>query len=263
MKKNKVTIVLFFISFLIICIFLVLILKKLFFSQLVNLIFANDNSNYYQKSIAYYYQQKNYQVSNNVKPKHNDNVKNEKCNLSNSLKRAKDCTFLIFADKKQATSFAIADKLLLTNYHVIKDAEEIQFYFEGKPYPAKIKKVSKQYDIAILEIEKKVPSCELIKTETLNLAQDLYAIGWAYGGEGESMITKGIFSRLIMTKKNGNFIQSDALVASGNSGGPLVSDCGVVGMNTVKFFPSEDLSKLSQTFTLSLSSDFLIEKLDL
>jgi S1-C subfamily serine protease len=260
MKKNPISVLLFFLSFLVICLFLLYLLKRFLFFNFFKIVFAGETQ-YYQQSIAYYYQRKVFLVED--RELSFDIKKEQKCNLDESLKKAKACTFLIFADGKQGSSFAIANNLLLTNYHVIKNAKKINVYLSGEPTRATLKKVSKKYDIALLEINETVDKCELSMVENLNLAEDLYAIGWAYGGEGESMITKGIFSRLIRTKNNGNFVQSDVLVGPGNSGGPLVSACGVVGLNTVKFFPTENLSKLGQTFTLSLSSDFLMEKLNL
>ena len=259
---------------MVVCLFCLFTLFRIFPFNILWVALANDKQQFYWSlSDIFYSKTKVNLENNNLKNGFSNNedsnfklsaifVKNNKnCQLDKTLALAKKCTFLISADQNQGSAFAIAPNLILTNFHVIKGVNSIVTFIDGQLFPLQLVNFSEKYDIAVLKIDKKVDFCLFYSVSNLELAENLYVFGWSYGFEGESMITKGVFSRLINTKNDGSFVQSDALVGAGNSGGPLVSACGVVGMNTVKFFTDENLTQLNKTFTLSLSSDFINDQL--
>jgi len=144
-----------------------------------------------------------------------------------------------FKRKLQATGsgFIITkDGYLFSNYHVVKDAKKIMIYLsDGRKFEAKVVGYDADTDIALLKIEgKDLPVAPLGNSDELEVGDFVVAIGnpfnlsWTY--------TTGIVSavgRKGMVSGFQRFIQTDAAVNPGNSGGPLVNIKGqVIGINT-------------------------------
>jgi Do/DeqQ family serine protease len=134
------------------------------------------------------------------------------------------------------------DGLIITNAHVVKDAQEIMVVLnDRREYEAKVSLSDEHSDIAILRVDTKgeqLPHIPLKSSEGLEVGDIVIAIGNPFG-VGQT-VTSGIVSALARSSLNINdfnfFIQTDAAINPGNSGGPLVSiDGGVVGINTAIF----------------------------
>ncbi len=130
-----------------------------------------------------------------------------------------------------------ADGYILTNNHVIENADEIYVRFANhKEYEAKIIGRDKMTDIALIKIEPagKLPFVKLGNSDTLRVGDWVVAIGNPFGFE--QTVTAGIVSGKGRTLGGGaydNFIQTDASINPGNSGGPLFNlDGKMVGINT-------------------------------
>jgi S1-C subfamily serine protease len=132
------------------------------------------------------------------------------------------------------------DGHILTNYHVVQDAEEIEVTICGKPYPAKLVGFDAEHDIAILQVKTGTADLYPIpfgSSENLRVGQRVYALGNPFGLEGT--ITTGIISainRTLPSRVSGRemqaIIQTDAALNPGNSGGPLLDTSGrIIGMN--------------------------------
>jgi serine protease Do len=131
---------------------------------------------------------------------------------------------------------------VMTNYHVVKDALEIKVRLaEGKPLRASVIGYDIDSDLAILQIlPEEMPNdgltaAEWGDSESLEVGSLVWAMGSPYGLE--LSVTSGIVSARDRGDKVGNplqhFLQTDAAVNPGNSGGPLVDIHGkVVGINT-------------------------------
>jgi S1-C subfamily serine protease len=153
--------------------------------------------------------------------------------------------FLEPVPRQGAGSGVVIDKIghILTNYHVIKGAEEIKVLFGKNSYGAKVVGVAPNNDLAILKVDapyKMLIPAKLGDSSKLQVGQTAIAIGNPFGILGRSM-TSGIVSAInrdIQTE-NGIYrgmIQTDAAINSGNSGGPLVNTDGeVIGINTLIF----------------------------
>lgn len=135
-----------------------------------------------------------------------------------------------------------ADGLIVTNAHVVKDAQEIMVVLaDRREYEAKLSLIDERSDIAILRIlnaKEDLPFAPLKSSEKLEVGDIVLAIGNPFG-VGQT-VTSGIVSALARSSLNINdfnfFIQTDAAINPGNSGGPLVAaDGGVVGINTAIF----------------------------
>jgi serine protease Do len=130
-----------------------------------------------------------------------------------------------------------ADGYILTNNHVIEDADEIHVRFSNhKEYVATIIGRDKMTDIALIKIapEGKLPFVKLGNSDALRVGDWVVAIGNPFGFE--QTVTAGIVSGKGRTLGGGaydNFIQTDASINPGNSGGPLFNLAGeMVGINT-------------------------------
>lgn len=132
------------------------------------------------------------------------------------------------------------DGYVLTNRHVIDGAQQIEVVLnDGAIYPAKLMGEDPQTDVAVLRIDdaqrKEFPHLEPGDSDALRVGEFVMAIGSPFSLS--SSVTLGIVSqkgRSIGALPYEDFIQTDAAVNRGNSGGPLVDMEGrVVGINTI------------------------------
>lgn len=138
----------------------------------------------------------------------------------------------------QASGFIIsADGLILTNSHVVKDAFEIQVTLnDGREFSGKIMGQDPNTDIALVKIEAaQLPYLQLGNSDNLEIGEWVIAIGNTLGLQ--ATLTVGVVSakgRSNLALANvEDFIQTDAAINRGNSGGPLLNLSGeVIGMNT-------------------------------
>src|SRR6185503_15388053 len=142
------------------------------------------------------------------------------------------------------TGFVIdGSGLVVTNDHVVDDSSYKYFVVlaDGTQYDAMILGQDKFDDVALLKINASglVPA-KLGDSDNLETGQSVFAIGNSLGRYQDS-VTRGVISGLgrgITVDPNSptmhNWIQTDAAISTGNSGGPLVNMAGeVVGMNTL------------------------------
>jgi serine protease Do len=129
------------------------------------------------------------------------------------------------------------DGFILTNNHVVADADEILVTLsDKKKYEAQIIGRDPKTDLALIKIEteKPIPAAKLGDSDKLMVGDWVVAIGNPFGLG--STVTAGIVSakgRIIGAGPYDNFIQTDASINPGNSGGPLFNLNGeVIGVNT-------------------------------
>ena len=127
--------------------------------------------------------------------------------------------------------------IVITNNHVIKDAEDIVVKVNGdKEFKAKVLGADPLMDIAVLKLEtdEKFIPVEFGDSDKARIGDWVIAIGNPFGLGGT--VTAGIISarnRSIGLSRYEDFIQTDAAINSGNSGGPLFDMEGnVIGINT-------------------------------
>jgi Do/DeqQ family serine protease len=126
---------------------------------------------------------------------------------------------------------------ILTNHHVVEAADEIEVgLFDGKKLPAKVVGNDPESDLAVLHVDAQdLPAITLGQAENLKVGDVVLAIGNPLG-VGQT-VTMGIISALHRTGLSintfENFIQTDAAINQGNSGGALIDSAGnLVGINT-------------------------------
>jgi serine protease Do len=144
-----------------------------------------------------------------------------------------------FKQKLQAlgSGFIVTpDGYIFSNYHVVKDATKIQVVLSDKrQFKAKVIGTDPDTDIALLKINaKNLPVAAVGDSKSIQVGDLVMAIGNPFGLTGT--YTSGIISfigRPGMMSGFQHFIQTDAPVNPGNSGGPLVNIHGqVIGINT-------------------------------
>jgi serine protease DegQ len=131
--------------------------------------------------------------------------------------------------------------IILTNHHVIHDADEIDVALsDGRKVKAKIIGSDPDTDIAVLKIEaKQLPNpITLGKIDSVRVGDVVLAIGNPFG-VGQT-VTSGIVSAMgrdhVGINTFENFIQTDAAINPGNSGGALIDTRGnLIGVNTAIF----------------------------
>lgn len=129
------------------------------------------------------------------------------------------------------------DGYILTNHHVVKEADEITVQLaDDRTYEAQIKGRDTKLDLALLKIDpqENLPVAQLGDSNGIKVGEWVMAIGNPFGLE--QTVTAGIVSatgRVIGAGPYDNFIQTDASINPGNSGGPLFNAQGkVIGINT-------------------------------
>ncbi|MFZ0806006.1 MAG: trypsin-like peptidase domain-containing protein [Candidatus Sulfotelmatobacter sp.] len=140
----------------------------------------------------------------------------------------------------QGSGFVIdKDGHILTNYHVIADARQVEVTMHNrKRYKATIVGSDPAHDLAVIQIKATdlVPAV-LGDSKGLQVGQKVYAIGNPFGLAGT--MTRGIVSSIRPVREPngatiGDAIQTDAAINPGNSGGPLMNWHGeVIGINTM------------------------------
>ncbi len=132
---------------------------------------------------------------------------------------------------------------VVTNNHVIQDAEEITVILQDDTQlPAELVGHDPKTDLAVLKVksDRQLPAVKFGDSDALRVGDWVLAIGNPFGLGGT--VTAGIISargRDINTGPYDDFLQTDASINRGNSGGPMFNLEGeVVGINTAIFSPS-------------------------
>ncbi|WP_281226505.1 trypsin-like peptidase domain-containing protein [Flavobacterium aquiphilum] len=130
------------------------------------------------------------------------------------------------------------DGYIVTNNHVVKDASDIEITLNNnKTYKAKLIGTDSKMDIALLKInaDEKLPYSTFANSDSVKVGEWVLAVGNPYNLT--STVTAGIVSakaRNLDAKGIQSFIQTDAAVNPGNSGGALVNTRGeLIGINTM------------------------------
>jgi serine protease Do len=138
--------------------------------------------------------------------------------------------------------FITPDGLVVTNNHVVEDAEDITVTLEnGEKYPAKLVGTDPRTDVALIKVNAKDKTFPFVEFSSKDprVGDWVLAVGNPFGLGGT--VTAGIISAHNRDIGSGpyDYLQIDAAVNRGNSGGPSFDlDGNVVGMNTAIFSPS-------------------------
>ncbi|MBS3072933.1 trypsin-like peptidase domain-containing protein, partial [Candidatus Pacearchaeota archaeon] len=163
----------------------------------------------------------------------------------------------IRTDVAQGTGFIITDDgYLVTNYHVIDGAR----YADALTSDSNSKQLTligynPEMDVALLKIPGSYNSIEFDDSDNVKIGEKVIAIGNPLGLSFS--VTEGIVSAVHRKIQNspGGYIQTDAALNSGNSGGPLINTNGrVIGINNFKV--------KGDNIGFALESNFLVEEIN-
>jgi serine protease Do len=136
-----------------------------------------------------------------------------------------------------------ASGIIITNNHVVGDANDIMVIFtDGRKLKAEVVGKDSKVDVAVLRVksDKPLKTVKFGDSDKMRVGDGVMAVGNPFG-LGET-VTAGIVSarnRNIDSGPYDNFIQTDASINKGNSGGPLFNLAGeVIGINTAILSPS-------------------------
>lgn len=159
------------------------------------------------------------------------------------------------------------DGLVVTNYHVIEGATSVSVILStGEEVSAEVVNYDSVEDLAVLNIidDIEMPGvADLGDSSAVETGEEVIAIGNPLGKEFSETVTSGIVSSAnrTITKSDSStveYIQTDAAINSGNSGGPLINSQGqVVGINTAK-----EVGEGIEGIGFSIPINVLTEKLD-
>ena len=150
----------------------------------------------------------------------------------------------IRTDISQGTGFIIdEDGYVVTNYHVMQDAQAATIITsDDENHEVSPIGYNSEFDIALLKISGTYNELELGDSDDVQVGERVIAIGNPLGLQFS--VTQGIVSAVHRTGPNGLpvYIQTDAALNPGNSGGPLINQRGeVIGINNFKAGDSESL----------------------
>jgi serine protease Do len=149
----------------------------------------------------------------------------------------KDVVIQIATPYSTGTGFYLKKyDLIITNEHVVRDNVEV--VIDGKTFEKQLTQVlfvDPKYDLAFLKTpeDNGMPEIEIDGLVELNEGDRVIAVGHPFGLKYTA--TQGIISNLLHQQQNVNYIQHDAALNPGNSGGPLINLEGkVIGVNTIR-----------------------------
>lgn len=248
-KRNKEKIIMYCLMVVIITLLLVLILK----SEVNNVSTATE------------YSAEKTNFDETIEETKNDNTNTVKSVEDavesivgiSKLKQSGSSIFVNNAEQKLGlgSGVIITDNgYILTNHHVAGNKYSSCYVTldDGKTYDGNVVWADSNIDLAIVKINKgNLKYLELGNSDSLRLAEDVYAIGNPIGLEFQKTVTKGIVSALDRTIKiedasqnvyMEDLIQTDATINEGNSGGALINSIGeLVGINSVKISNAEGI----------------------
>jgi serine protease Do len=154
----------------------------------------------------------------------------------------------------------IDDKgIIITNNHVIDGADEIEVIFnDGTRLKAELVGKDKDVDVAVLRVksDKPLKAVKFADSDKIRVGEPVMAIGNPLGLGGT--VTGGIVSaknRNIQSGPFDNYIQTDAAINRGNSGGPLFNQEGdVIGINTAIFSQGQGGGNIGIAFSVSANT---------
>ncbi len=144
--------------------------------------------------------------------------------------------------KREASGSGViisSDGYIVTNNHVVKDADELSVKLnDNREFKARIIGNDPQTDLALIKVEEKgLPTIPIGNSDDLKLGQWVLAVGNPFNLT--STVTAGIVSakaRALGANSIESFIQTDAAINQGNSGGALVNERGeLVGINAMLY----------------------------
>lgn len=185
------------------------------------------------------------------------------CDEAQAIQKVKESVIKIKTEQGEGTGFIIrSDGYILTNFHLVETTDSPRIIFpDNTSLIGKVFNWDEQTDLAVIKVDKNdLQSLNFGDSDKLTAGQSVIAIGFPYLLPGEATVTKGTFSAKRASDFEGiEFIQIDAALNPGNSGGPTINSCGeVIGINTLSISEAEGLGFAISSKTAGSMSGSLI-----
>lgn len=182
--------------------------------------------------------------------------------LTKNITRLRSAVATIISDNGSGSGFFVSkDGYLLTNYHVVGTGKFVKVKLTTeRDLIGEVVRSDKGRDVALIKTEQIAVQPMGIRDSEPNIGEEVYVLGSPLGDKFNTTLTKGILSGY-RTLKEQRFLQSDASILPGDSGGPLldaegsvigitVAGLGAKGLAGMNFFIpiSEALTKLGVEF---------------
>ncbi|MCB0838937.1 MAG: trypsin-like peptidase domain-containing protein [Bacteroidetes bacterium] len=182
--------------------------------------------------------------------------------MSDIHSRLANAVFKINTSAGSGTGFYLKDKgIVVTNYHVIEGNHWVSIENQTKDrFLAHVIFVNPADDLAFLKPDRDLdaPILDIVNGANLASGHKVYVLGYPFGLP--YTITEGIVSNVRQLMDGQYYIQTDAAVNPGNSGGPVVNQDGaVVGVTTAKFTNADNVGFAIPLETLSTELSALDE----
>lgn len=204
-----------------------------------------------------------------ISQKFNQQVKSSgSCNEIDSINVAKKSVVKIIGEESSGSGFIISsDGFIVTNYHVVQNEPKPHVVFsDGTSNLTSIYNYDSKVDIAILKVSlpTNFPPLEWSSSVINNQGAQVIALGFPYSDvlKGEVSVTRGSVSA---TRDSDDglikYIQTDTSLNPGNSGGPLIDNCGkVIGINEIAISQTDGLNFAISSATAKNYVDTLIKE---
>ncbi len=167
------------------------------------------------------------------------------------------------------SGFMISDKQIITAAHVVQVAEKVSVEFlDGEIIPAKVISAYGNADVALIELiwpRKNAITVKLADSDLVKIGEQVFVVGAPYG-LGHSL-SSGYVSGIIKSKKdknpftNSEYIQTDAAINTGNSGGPMFNLKGeVIGVVSNILTESGGFLGIGFASSSNITKELLFEK---
>ena len=266
-KENFIKYVIFFLLIIIIFMLWIMVMKIDYTNQNIA---GNYKTEKIDRQISDNDGKSSGEIGNLEKEELMDLVEDEKKNRENMIEKVSKSVVGISKIKQNDASVFIEDSevklglgsgviisengYILSNAHVVGSKYSNCFVTleNGKNYTADVVWVDENIDLAIIKIlAYGLNEIKLGDSDSIYLAEDVYAIGNPIGFEFQRTVTKGIISGINRTIKiesefenqyMEDLIQTDTTINEGNSGGALInSDGELIGINTVKLSDADGI----------------------
>ena len=167
------------------------------------------------------------------------------------------------------SGFMISDTQLITAAHVVQVAEKVNVQFlDGEIIPAKVISAYAKADVALIELiwpKKDAVTLNLADSDQVKIGEQVFVVGAPYG-LGHSL-SSGYVSGIIKDKKdknpftNSEYIQTDAAINTGNSGGPMMNMKGeVIGVVSNILTQTGGFQGIGFASSSNITKELLFEK---